>query len=126
MKSSLRRRVASVLLAVLAFAQLSTASASCFMDRGSMGALMSAEGTMPCEGCDTAPSSAAALRNLCVAHCTADLQSFAGAQVPMCCAARLPVLTIPPPERSLVPKTRVVGAHPGAPPPRILLHSFLI
>ena len=126
MKSSLRRRVASVVLAVLAFAQLSTAFASCFMDRGGMGAMMSAEGAMPCEGCDTAPSPAAALKNLCVAHCTADLQIFVGAQVPVCCAPRLPVLTILPFARSHVPKTRVVGAHPGDPPPRILLHSFLI
>lgn len=118
--------MASAVLAVLAFAQLSTAFASCFMDRGSMGAIMSGDGTMPCEGCDTAPSPAAAVKNLCVAHCTADLRIFGSVQVPICSAARLPVLMILPPEQPLVPKTRRVGAHPGDPPPRILLHSFLI
>ena len=122
MKSSLRRRVASVLLAVLALAQLSTAFASCFMDRGGMRAAMSAEATMPCEGCSTAQSPS----NVCVAHCTADLQISGGVPMPICSAADLPVLTIVLPDLSPLPTTRVVGAHPGDPPPRILLHSFLV
>lgn len=111
-------------MALLAFAHLSTAFASCFMDRGGPSLPMTSEDSMPC--CDTAPVAHVPMQNLCVAHCTADLQIFGAAQIPVHSAARVPVLAVERWQAPFVPGTQFEGAPPGDPPPRILLHSFLI
>ena len=127
LRRRLRRQVALLMLAVLGFAQASVALAACAMDRGE---LAQAAGTPPHampaghECCDEEDSPAAA-GNLCLAHCTSDLQAFgwAGFAVP---AVGRAVLVVLPQAVARTPRSAVAAAPPPRVPPRILLHSFLI
>jgi hypothetical protein len=119
----LKRRVALLLIALLAFAQGGIAFAACSMERGTMAHMAADE---PCADAGTAASNAPAENaNLCVAHCNADLQ-IGGITLPLVSApAALPVLAVPRPEAVFFP-TGLDAPPSGAPPHRILLHSFLI
>ncbi len=125
MNLRLIRRFALWLIAVLAFAQASVVLAACSMERGSMAPMLEMmEGCASCEpegGTDAAQSA-----NRCVAHCTADLQLSGSLAALVRSPAHVPVLLLPPVNRLASPRTGLEQAPPGAPPRRILLHSFLI
>jgi hypothetical protein len=126
MKRRSRSRVASIILVIFAFAQLGTAFAECLMDRSDMAATMSADGMPPCDGCDPAPAAKSQLQNLCVAHCTADLQ-LSGA-LPSRIGAAVPPAVLKIAARQVVVDSALAldVQPPHGPPRRILLHSFLI
>jgi hypothetical protein len=111
MRRRLRRRIAILLLGVLAFMQLGTAFASCLMDRS--GAPM--EAMEPCDGC-----------GMSLAAARSDLQVSAFASLPIGVPALPPASNSATSERRVPAALGLVGPPPGAPPCRILLHSFLI
>jgi hypothetical protein len=122
MNRRLIRRVAVMLIALLAFANGSLALAACGMDRGSMAQAM-AMSEMP--DCDSASGNVQAPGAVCAAHCTSDLQ-LPGLQLPLVReAAAAPVLVVELREHRFDGALHTAPPHP-APPPRILLHSFLI
>ena len=79
-------------------------------------------GSCEAQGNEGTPQNA----NRCVAHCTADLQLSGGILVLVRSPAYVPVLVLPPGDRVAFRATGLDQAPPGAPPRRILLHSFLI
>src|SRR6266571_2742494 len=123
MKHALKRRIALLLVGLLVFSQASVVLAACSMDRAMLGQSMASTTENPCSGCDTSDSTyASSNANVCVAHCTSDLQlaGFVPAIVPG--PAALPALPV---LRPAVPLRIELAAPPlGAPPHRILLHSF--
>ena len=123
MNLRLIRRTALCLIAVLAFAQASVVLAACAMDRGTMAPMLGM--TEGCGGCETDTDIAQAA-NRCVAHCTADLQLPGSMTALVRSPAQAPVLLLPAVHRFASPRTGLDEAPPGAPPRRILLHSFLI
>lgn len=121
MTRRLIRRVAVMLIALLAFAHGSLALAACGMDRGSMTQAMAMPDMPDCDGAGNAPAPGA----VCAAHCSSDLQ-LPGLQIPLVReAAAGPVLVVELRELHLDGALLAPLPHP-APPPRILLHSFLI
>jgi hypothetical protein len=126
MRSRLKRRIALLVVALLAFAQINVAFASCSMDRGMLGSMATMEANEPCGGCDTPPlNSQNQLPSLCVAHCTSDLQ-LAVVSIAIVRAPSQSAILIVPPRIWAAPPTGLDGPPSGAPPRRILLHSFLI
>jgi hypothetical protein len=118
----LKRRVALLLIGLLVFAQGAVAFAACSMERGMIAHIAMAAD----EHCANCPSPAPQAQNgsLCVAHCTSDLQ-LAGLTVSLVRSpAQLPALVVNRPT-ALLP-TGLDAPPSGAPPRRILLHSFLI
>lgn len=122
----LKRRIALLLLAVLAFAQVNVALAGCAMDRGMMASAMAGTAEHSCGGCDTPlADSRDQIASVCATHCATNDQPAA---VPA-------AVTLPAIQRSVLVLPRLVldarptgldGPPSGAPPRRILLHSFLI
>jgi len=125
MNLRLIRRVALWLIAALAFAQASVVLAACSMERGSMVPMLEMiEGCASCE--PEGGTDAAQPANRCVAHCTADLQ-LPGSMIALVRSpAHVPVLWLPPLDRSAFLRTKLESPPPGGVPARILLHSFLI
>jgi hypothetical protein len=122
MSRRLIRRVAVMLIALLAFAHGSLALAACDMERGSMAQAM-AMSDMP--DCDSGANDLAAPGVECVSHCSSDLQ-LPGLQLPLVReAATVPVLVVELRKRNFDGALLAAPPHP-APPRRILLHSFLI
>jgi hypothetical protein len=123
MTSCLIRRIALALLALYAFGQASVALAACGMDRGGMAQAMAMPDGDGCGGC--AMTDPRSVNALCVAHCTADLQLTGAAPDAIPAPAIADVLAA-----AAVPRFRSppVPAYlpPGAPPRRILLHSFQV
>jgi hypothetical protein len=127
MTVSLKRRVAMLTLALLAFAQASVAFSSCSMDRGTMSTTMAAGNDASGADCDTpmtetSPQNA----NLCAMHCTWDLQAAGVAVALLRSPADLPTFTVALPHALPAHRTGLHAPPSGAPPHRILLHSFLI
>jgi hypothetical protein len=126
MPTRLKRRIALFLLAVLAFAQVNVALASCAMDNGMTASAMAGTADDPCKGCDTPLSQPNdQISSVCATHCATTDQPTA---VPA-------AITLPAIQRSILVLPRLVfdtrptgldGPPSGAPPRRILLHSFLI
>src|SRR2546425_4000228 len=120
MSARLRRRIAFVVLTLLAFAQVNVALAGCFMAN-------SADMATPCDSCDAAPAVAPdQISNVCVVHCTSDLQLTAALTPLVLDAIEIPIFVVlrfesPPP-----PRLALDGPPVAAPPRRILLHSFLV
>ena len=111
------------MLGVLFYAQAGVVLAACGMDRGELGQAMSAQPAAGHECCDEEESPPPA--NLCVAHCTADLQAFGWAALPLPAAAPSAPIFLQPSFAAAPPALR----HPAPPPrvpPRIFLHSFLV
>lgn len=116
------RRVAVALVALLVYAQGSVALAACKLDRGAMA--LAAAGHECCDTTDAEPGPQ--LGNVCLAHCTANLQVF---ELPMALVrapADAAVLTVPVADAES-PGARGHAASPTpAVPPRILFQTFLI
>jgi hypothetical protein len=122
MARHLKRRGALLLIGLLVFAQGAVALAACSMERG-MIAHVAMASDEPCANCPS-PAAQAQNENLCVAHCTSDLQ-LAGLTVSLVRGpAPLPALVVNRP--TALPSTGLDAPPSGAPPRRILLHSFLI
>ena len=117
------RRVALALVAFYAFGQASIAFAACGMDRGAMAQAMSMPAGDTCDDC--AKAGGDSVTAVCVAHCTADLQVTAAApEAPPALAVAESLTAVAVPRFRSPP---VVGyLPPGAPPRRILLHSFQV
>jgi len=114
-------------LALLAFAQGSVAFSGCSMDRGTVGRITAVDNDKSAADCETpmtetSPQNA----NLCVLHCTWDLQVAGVAVALLRSPADLPILTVALPHAAPAPRTGLHAPPSGAPPRRILLHSFLI
>jgi hypothetical protein len=117
------RRIAIALLTLYAFGQASVALAACGMERGAMAQVMAMPAGDTCEDC--AKADADSVTPLCVAHCTADLQLTAAAPDALPAAAIAdPLMTIAVPRFRSPPVLAYLP--PGAPPRRILLHSFQV
>jgi hypothetical protein len=126
MSVRLKRRIALLLLAMLAFAQANMAWASCAMDAGMMASVMAGAGDDPCKGCDTPPGdSRDQISSVCAAHCATGDQPAAVPAALMLSRTDVAVLTLPHRIFEARP-TGLDGPPCGAPPRRILLHSFLI
>ena len=125
MSARFTRRMSLWLIAMLVFAQASVAMAACTMDRGSLAPML--EMSEGCGDCGTElKTDAPQYANRCVAHCTSDLQLSGESVAIVRGPAPVPVLWVPPTERLASPRTGLEETPPGAPPHRILLHSFLI
>jgi hypothetical protein len=122
----LKRRIALLTLALLAFAQASVAFSSCSMDRGTMGPAMAADNDEFAADCETPITTTPSSANLCALHCTWDLQVAGVAVALLRSPAGLPILTVALPRAAPAPRTGLLAPPSGAPPHRILSHSFLI
>ena len=122
----LKRRVALLTLALLAFAQAGVAFSSCSMDRGTMGPAMAADNDESAADCETPITTTPSSANLCALHCTWDLQVAGVAVALLRSPAGLPILTVALPRAAPAPRTGLLAPPSGAPPHRILSHSFLI
>jgi len=126
MAARLKRRIALLTLALLAFAQASVAFSSCSMDRGTMGPAMAADNDEFAADCETPITTTPSSANLCALHCTWDLQVAGVAVALLRSPAGLPILTVALPRAAPAPRTGLLAPPSGAPPHRILSHSFLI
>lgn len=121
MHHTLKQWVALVLLAAAAFAQAALPAQACPMERG--GFSHAGAGEAPCaEGhgeCGTQ-----ALVNLCIAHCTADLQQV-GPAVQQVTAPQW-ILALSPPRDEAQGVAVRIGPPPPGVPIRILLQSLQI
>jgi hypothetical protein len=130
MPARLKRRIALILLGLLAFAQVNVALAGCFMDRASMMPASAASSDMvaPCDGCNVPVSdSSDQISNGCLVHCTSDLQLTGDTRaVVLLDVVDIPVLLVPRVESPPLPRKALDGPPVAAPPRRILLHSFLV
>ena len=118
------RRITVALLALYAFGQASVAfAATCDMDRGTMAQAMAMPAGDTCDDCATA--GADAVTALCVAHCTADLQIASAAPDAVAAPAMIESMSAVVAPRFRSPPV-VAYLPPGAPPRRILLHSFQV
>ena len=127
MSRRLRRWIALLMLGLLGFAQAGVALAACLADRGEMAGMASAPahgaaGHACCEDGDRAPGPPT---NICVAHCTSDLQAFGWASFAVPRVAALVIAVIP---RASIVAVWYTPAEAPPPriPPRILLHSYLV
>ena len=125
MARRLKERVALLLVLLLGFAQINVAVAACSMDRGMLGHEITVTADQTCDGCGGVSDRDTHAPNICVAHCTSDLQAAAASVSLVRAPSGAPVLSA----------ARVVPALPGrsmervlpaVPPLRVLLHSFLI
>jgi len=126
MKRRSRRRVALLLMALLAFAQANVSFASCPMERGMLGQWMAQSDDVPCEMETHVKADGPKHANRCLAHCTADLQLAGLPVVLVQSPTDHPVLLVSAPAAALPHDTGLEATPPGTPPPRVLLHSFLI
>ncbi|MGQ0546696.1 MAG: hypothetical protein ACT4P3_15390 [Betaproteobacteria bacterium] len=125
MRARIIRRIAIALIALLGFAQASLSLADCPVERGALALAMAPAGEDGC--CGASVSGFDSLYgNRCVAHCTSDLQLAGLAVALVRSPADLPVLLLERRDDRGSPPTGLQAPPPGAPPARILLHSFLI
>ena len=120
MQARVRRRIALLLFAVLAFAQLNAVlAAPCPMT-------MAMSMDMPCEDCDTPLQSAHNdMPSVCATSCATGEQPGAVAALAVLPAIQQAVLVLKRPPN--YERASGLEAPPsGAPPHRILQHSFLI
>ena len=127
MKPRFLRRIAVLLLASLAFAQASVAFAVCPLERGMLSHTIAPQPNEPCAGCGTSATGYDSLyANRCLAHCTADLQLTGDAVAMVRRPGDAVMLLAPRADLRLRLRAGLDAPPPGAPPHRILLHSFLI
>ena len=117
------RKIACVLLGAMLFAQAALAAAACDWLRVAPAQAIMAKAGEP--SCHEEPAQNA---NLCLSHCLGSDQSADTPQVaiPTWNQSSLPVIAnvefVPAPKVAL----RYTLPYPGAPPPRVLYHAFLI
>ena len=122
----LKRWIALLMLAVSAFAHASVAFSGCALERSS---LHGAIGVAPAavHGCETAIATDwTKYPNRCLTHCTVDLQTVGAAVALVHGLATAPALVVDWPRERAAMGIGLDSTPPGTPPPRILLHSFLI
>src|SRR5256886_3495094 len=118
MNRALKRWVASVLLAALAFTQASVSFAACPLERGHLGAVMTSKAE-PC-GDDLSVTGFESLyANRCVAHCTSDLQLAGDAVAVVRSPGDTPVLVLPLAPIVRMPRLITEDSRPGEVPIRI-------
>ncbi|MFY9315395.1 MAG: hypothetical protein WAO95_07525 [Burkholderiales bacterium] len=122
----IRRWAAIFVLAALAFVQASLALSACSMDRGMLAGAMAMSPGEPCGTCNAPKQVAMDNANVCVAHYTADLQQVPYAVVIAPALVPMRVLWVSQPPGPPSPSKGLTARPPGAPPHRVLLHSFLI
>jgi hypothetical protein len=124
--SKRRRWWAIVMLAAIAFAQVSLAFSDCQLDRTALLATMRSSTNEPCDHGGLVAKNWIKFENRCFAHCTADLQMVGDAVVLVRGPADAPVLALAPLRPLSLARIAFDAPQPGAPPPRILFRSFLI
>ena len=117
------RKIATVLLGAMLFAQAALAVAACDWLRVAPAQAIMAKAGEP--SCHEEPAQSA---NLCLSHCLGSDQSADTPQVAIPAWSKASFLVIVAFERAPVLKAvlHYTPPHPGAPPPRILFQSFLI
>ena len=117
------RKIASVILGTMLFAQAALAVAACDWLRVAPAQAITAGTEEP--SCHEAP---ARNSNLCLAHCLGADQSMDTPKVAISAWSQSSLLVIGALARAPAPKAALhfTLPPPGAPPPRILYHSFLI
>ena len=117
------KKIANVVLGAMLFAQAALAVAACDWLRVAPAQAIMAKAGEP--SCHEQPAQST---NLCLAHCLGADQSTDTPQVAIPVWSQSSLLVIVDIELVPVPKVvlRYTLPHPGAPPPRILYHSFLI
>ncbi len=117
------RQIASLILGTMLFAQAALAVAACDWLRVSPAQAIMAKTGEP--SCHEEPAQSA---NLCLSHCLGNDQSADTPQVAVPTWNQSSVLVVTDFELAPAPGTalRYTLPYPGAPPPRILYHSFLI
>ena len=128
MRARFNRRIALLTVALFAFAQANVTSHACTMDRGAMGPGMATGTDKPGADCDAPPMAITKSRdaNLCAVHCTWDLQAVGVALALVGTPGNSPALTVARRRETPAPRTGLYAPPSGAPPLRILLHSFLV
>jgi len=128
MNSLLKRWIARLLLAAVAFAHASLAFSACQLERSALSQAMgSADAAAVHRECETTMvMDWTKYPNRCFAHCTADLQTVGAAIALVRSPSGDPVLSLPRDEPRAVAHTGLAASPPGTPPARILFHSFLI
>ena len=121
----LKRRVALLLVLLLGFAQINVAVAACSMDRGMLGHEITLTADQTCDGCGGVSDRDTHAPNICVAHCTADLQAAVASVSLVRAPSDAPVLTVAQVAPALLGRL-MERVRAAAPPLRVLLHSFLI
>lgn len=124
MRRRLIRRLALPLILVLGFAQGAVAFAGCAMERGSATQMMASGECCNHEMQEATDSSR--LVNLCLAHCTSDLQIAEMSCVLVRAAGEAPLFVAVPSMQHRASRTPVELPPPRSIAARILLHSFLI
>ena len=117
------RKIASVLLGVLLFAQAALAVADCVWLRAAPARAIMTEADEP--SCHDQPASNS---NLCLAHCLGNDQSADKPEVAIPAWSQAYFLVVVDIESVWAPQAvlHYTLPRPGAPPPRILFQSFLI
>ena len=117
------KRIASIVLGAMLFAQAALAAAACDWLRVAPAQAIMAKVGEP--SCHEEPAQSA---NLCLSHCLGNDQSADTPQVAIPAWNQASFLVIVDLERAPVLKAvlHYTPPHPGAPPPRILFQSFLI
>lgn len=125
MKRILKRWIALCLLAALGFSHASLSLADCPIERGALAQAVEPANEHGC--CAVSVSGFQSLYgNRCVAHCTSDLQLSGLATALVRSPADIPVLVLETYDPRPTGSGGLEAPPPGAPPRRILLHSFLI
>lgn len=121
-----KRWVGVLLLAATAFAQTGVSFADCSMDRGRLAQTMAPAAEAPCTMATHVKPDMPRFVNRCLAHCTADLKLAGQPAAIAPSPADRPVLVLARLDRAPFADTGLEVPPPGTPPPRILLHSFLV
>ena len=127
MKFRSNRWVARLLLVAILFTQASVAFAACIVERSSLSMAFASEahGATP-SGMVEMTWYGPLNPNRCVAHCTADLQIPVVQVAIVRAASQTSVLLVPHAAQAVFRQTGFDSPAPGTPPPRVLLHAYLI
>lgn len=126
LKRRFKRWLTLLVLAAIAFAQASFAFSDCQVGRGRLAQAIGITEKPPCSDSVMAVEAWTKYTNRCLAHCTADLQATGTAVALVRAPAGDPVLLLVRVDRLQVAGAGLEAPPLGAPPLRVLLHSFLV